>query len=457
MEIQQLYNMALNMIANIKSTSGNMPSYDNMAMCLILTGKGQIFTGINGTRIDSGILKNTCAAHSAIMSMMMTQETSAAKVIKVMFRDGSVAVPCDDCLRLVYGINDNNKFTEIAVSDTETVMLENLIHKNEAAESENTVKEADEAPSAGGIMSPEDFVQSGMGFDELSDEAAEYVDKVELDKSNPFYDAPQANNVQNPSETLTGPMQYASIPGVYSQPKSLYQTPQTAGVYAPQQNPMQSQMNPMGYNNTNTYAQQPVMQPQGNVYTPYTPQQGGYYNPYQQAMPNAPQAVPVTPQQMNNVPQGMPVSPQMNEMQMNTSYQQVSPNTPYYSPMQNDAQVSQQNPYYQAPYQQQSVNGMYSGQVQPVSAQQPVQQSVYSNELPQSNSVPVNESMDAESIYKKRLSSLLGNGSSDSQPFASGGAENSALMDELKKSAKEKKKNAKIDAKFAKKIKRQGY
>ncbi len=451
MEIQQLYNMALNMIANIKSTSGNMPAYDNMALCLILTGRGQIFTGINGTRIDNGILKNTCAAHSAIMSMMMTQETSAAKLIKVMFRDGSVAVPCEECLRLVYGINDNNKFAEIAVSDTETVALEKLMQKNEEAESEspseNTAEEPEAAPSAGGIMSAEDFAQAGMGFD---DEAAEYVDEVELDKSNPFYDAPQSNNVQNNAEQLTGPMQYASIPGAYSQPKALYQTPQTGAVYAQPQNTMQSQMNPMGYNNANTYAQQSVMQPQGNVYTPY-PQQGGYFNPYQQAMPNVQQAVPVTPQQMNTVPQGMPVSSQMSERPMNTPYQQAASNNPYYSPMQNDAQVSQQNPYYQAPYQQQAVSGMYSGQVQPV------QQSVYSNDLPQSNSVPVNESTDAESIYKKRLSSLLGNGSSDSQPFASGGAENSALMDELKKSAKEKKKNAKIDAKFAKKIKRQGY
>ena len=79
MNMQELYDSAINIMNSIKASGGNYATYDSMSVSVVLSESGKPFTGMNSATIVDGKLKSTCSEYNAITSMMLAGETKINK------------------------------------------------------------------------------------------------------------------------------------------------------------------------------------------------------------------------------------------------------------------------------------------------------------------------------------------------------------------------------------------
>ncbi len=288
--------------------------------------------------------------------------------------------------------------------------------------------------------------------------------------NNPMYANPQGNAGNN---------MYGNNP-MYANPQGNVNN----SMYG--NNPMYA--NPQGNVDNNMYGNNPMYaNPQGNVDNNMYGNNPMYANPQGNVNSNSMYGNnPMYAYQQENVNNNSMYADQANQqnMQNYNPYAQTSnqPNNSIYQPQNSEYSVQQpannqyysQNPYYnaqpvgnqmpspsqyfQAPYGQagNSYFAQPSGQTGMIGSSNQ-QQSVYST----GSTDQMQMNTGSGSLFKQRLNDILNTHTpslpATNQEPTSMADLNEPLKSDLLKSAREKKKLAKIDAKFAKKVKRKGY
>lgn len=415
-----MYNTAVGIIENLRTAGGNYSVSENSSVCVLVTASGRVYSGLTGTTLENGVVKTSCPEYNAIVSMMTDGERRIAKMMTVMFRNGEVVLPCEECRNIIFRMDSENCNCEIAVSKSGTIKLRVLMPNSRFPQSQKSVPvqqsvnnltspptpppvndsksssdfndfgfEMEETPKSNSVFSaPEKFKveiagsknsSDDFGFEKANSSSVDYVTNVTADEDNPFYEpeikSEKSNIVRdgNIEFEMYDPNKPQRIP----KPKVLNQAPV-------------SSLN-SGTDSSNS-------------------EQGSYYN--------------------NTYDTGV------------SQYNSFS-----------SGYTSANSEQYQSPYHQKSRNIVNSGTSS---------SSYYYSQM--SSSVSTGDT--GNSIYKQKLDNLLGtNANSSSQTTASSSSESAPAPKpekplsklEMMKSAKEKKRLAKIDAKFQKKIKKKGY
>ncbi|MDE6678922.1 MAG: hypothetical protein K2K02_07760 [Ruminococcus sp.] len=418
MELLELYNKAMELVEDVKKFRPQIADNGDFSLCVVVNSNDEIYAGVTGIRISEGKVIKACSEYNALMSMLFDGHINAKQMMTVSVADGSICRPCSECMDMLYKADENNTQCEIAVTREESVKaceLENMqTSMNEISEPVNIHPPVEEVPAFSEEPISESFsFEEKFGFD-FDDTPATPVQTLSPQNSEP-------ENVQSEQPVNPYTEQYQNIPqGMnpqFVQPNNMPAYTQSQGY------PYQQQQGyPQGY----PYPQQPVY-PQGYPY----PQQ-----PY--------------PQQ-NNYPQPNNMNPQFVQPDMQYGYSQQNYQPYGQQPVQS---ANQGNfPYNNAqPYPQNSISNS-----QPLQNVSPHQSAPYASSRSHTiGSVPL--SGEGKSKFRQRLNKFMGEESPVISPEpVRKSAEESLSKSEIKKLARDKKKMAKVNADFKKRMKDLGY
>jgi len=392
MDLQELYNTASGIIENLRTAGGSYSVAEDSSVCVLLSQNGNIYSGLTGTKFENGELKTSCSEYNAVVSMMTSGETRIVKMITVLFRNGEVIIPCEECRNLIFNINNENRFCEIAVSKSGTISLKILMPDN-MDDNQNDLFSDD--------LNTDDFMENDFQDTSIPDNnddtditdysfSDDYDSFDSLPEEVPVYDIPE---VAPPTDTDNSSNDYD------------FDIEDNFGFESSESTSVDYVTN-VTADESNPFYEPPVEDEKksniikdGNI-------EFEMYDPTKRSKITKPKALYDTPV---------------------TSL--------HTSPRDSDSFTESQN----------------NEQYQPDTSQH----SYYSSQNSVSN--PTGDSAEANSIYKQRLNSIF-NTSMPSQnaPEPRRNAPKLSKL-EMMKSAKEKKRLAKIDAKFQRKIKRKGY
>ncbi len=89
----------------------------------ILSVSGKVYTGVC---IDTACSMGFCAEHAAIATMITAGENRILKAIAV-GKDGRIMPPCGRCREFISQIHDDNLNTEVMISESVIVTIEELL------------------------------------------------------------------------------------------------------------------------------------------------------------------------------------------------------------------------------------------------------------------------------------------------------------------------------------------
>lgn len=410
MNMQELYDSAINIMNSIKASGGNYATYDSMSVSVVLSESGKPFTGMNSATIVDGKLKSTCSEYNAITSMMLAGETKINKMISVSFKSNGIVVPCEDCQKLMIEINPENRLAMVGISKNEGITLESLKAAQaaqaaaqaaaekaaveeaeqevaaeqaeeiaaeeteqeaveeqteeitaEEAEQEETAEQTEEnveeaTAQEESTEQPEEITAEETPQEEKSESEPEYqtnsagvnfVSRVSADVDNPFYEAPKSTPKPPPTQQDGSP-NFESYTNEPPKPRTLFSTP------TPQAQPT--------YNNSLLHSPSNIQPVSQQVSQPTTAYQGTYTA----NSVNAPQTVQSvqSPQTVQSVQSPQTAQPQN---QYASSYS-TGFSASIQSVQQQAAAYGYGQPQANAYAQPQSVN-MYGNAAQPVQPQ----------------------------------------------------------------------------------------
>ncbi len=91
--------------------------------CALITEKGRMFIGVN---MDLACGIGFCAEHTAISQMITnTDETHVKKIVAT--KKDNILTPCGRCRELLNLLDEKNANTQIIISNTEKVLLKDLL------------------------------------------------------------------------------------------------------------------------------------------------------------------------------------------------------------------------------------------------------------------------------------------------------------------------------------------
>ncbi len=468
MNLQELYNTAVSIMKRYKASANKAELYKDKFVCVIFTEKERVYSGMSETKTEDDTITNTCAEYNAISAMMAANETRIKCIITVGFNDDKITLPCDKCKEYMLEIDEGNINSSVAISKSESVKLESILP---SALKKNGNDEAAENQSNNTSGDSDDFMNGKTTVD--------FVTDFKEDEENPFYEPPVQEKTESSETTEEKPLceMYTNKP---AQVKVLFSTPNHSvqnnmGIPNQMQNAISLQPSPQGYNNqmndyNSMYGNSPMYaNPQGNVNSNSLYGNNPMYAYQQENVNNnsmyADQANQQNMQNYNpyaqtsNQPNNSIYQPQNSEysVQQPANNQYYSQN-PYYNAQPVGNQMPSPSQYFQAPYGQagNSYFAQPSGQTGMIGSSNQ-QQSVYST----GSTDQMQMNTGSGSLFKQRLNDIL-NTHTPSLPATNQEPTSMANLNEpsksdLLKSAREKKKLAKIDAKFAKKVKRKGY
>ena len=406
MELVELYSKALHLVEEVKNFRSQAAGEEISSLCVIISSDDKVYAGVTGIRISGENVMTASSEYSAFSSMIADGSVSAKQMMTVSFADGTVCRPCNECIDMLCKADENNAQCEIALSAYKAIKACELDSMEVASEFEVTSEKTEtpvvsnspveEIPSFSNKPVSDSFsFEEKFGFD-FDDTPAEPATPVQT----------LADQNQEPQ---TVPMPEQPQPFMPQGMNPQFLQPEMQNYSQSQGYPYPQQAYPQGY----PYPQQPAYQ-QGYPY----PQQ----NPYAQPTPY-PQQNGMNPQYVQSVNQGsFPYNPQ---------------------------------PYSQNTVQSQPLQSVSPHQPAPYTSSHYMNSSMGSGSLP-TGSVPL--SGEGKSKFRQRLNKFVG----EDSPIASSApvskpAEESLSKDELKKMARDKKKMAKVNADFKKRMKDLGY
>lgn len=171
MNVNELYNTAKKYADMLKQEKSAFVS-DDSSLCLIVTDKNELFTGVTGVRISGGKAETVHAEFNAIMSMKAADQAKAKQMITILFKDMSVAKPCDDCLDLLFRLSeDNNGCAVMTAPDSAASAMSLRFGTSDDSADMFSGFDFDDEPAAD---------TSSLGA------PADYAKAITVDESNPF-------------------------------------------------------------------------------------------------------------------------------------------------------------------------------------------------------------------------------------------------------------------------------
>ncbi len=461
------------------------PDLKISSLTMIVNTKDEIFFGFNTIKINDSLKTESVSSdYIALMEYLSSKETSIDALIKINSETLSPVDPDDNFLELILKLNLANKSANVVTgkdsckilstfNDKITDLVENmekelLLSKTEDMSIDTSIldiemkREKDKAKDIQMSDAEDNEETNNTTNNEIkildSDASQNDSNKTNFDTAGlkMIFDdwestaAPEQADVTNMQSKPFNAASLETKTDTATEPKpnnNTYQQQQMSGMYHQQQpmmnNGMYQQQQPM---NDAMYQQQPMM---NGMYQ----QQPMNDAMYQQQQP------------MNGMYQQQPMMNGMYHQQqpmMNGMYQQQQP-------MMN-GMYQQQQPMMNGMYQQQNQSIMYQGNQQPFQQQNSMyingmQPQVHNtNNINNTNTAPASKAStvntqqmsvygsninagDNNAIFKDRLNDILGVGKNDS-------SDDEAQLEDALQSAKDRKKAAKIDAKFLKKQKR---
>lgn len=390
MEKSTLYSTAQNFANNIKTARPGYLSDPDACLCLVIADSQEIFSGVTSVKVDEGTVEVNPAEDIAVNALIAAGGVKAKQMILITLDDNSFMQPNEGSLAKLMRASVENGACEIMLNMEDAVSAASLVTSVSTPDFLSGYD--DDTPAPEPVMP-----SSSVGA------PADFSAGFDVDETNPFYGGPQAA-----TEVPVG--QGGEINSLYDQPADAQEVG-ASGFPTPYMPPLQ------GYPQQGVYAPHGGY-PQQGMY----PQQGGY--PQQGYYPQYPQQgyYPQYPQQ-GYYPQGYP---------QDNNFPQPNP---YMSGTHNSVYQQNMNPQNAAPY-----GGAYGGPSVHVGGGIPA-----GSAYQQSQSV-MNSTAETGSAYKKRLSNFLGeDADSDSE------ADKMSKEDMLKQ-AKDKKKVAKANFNFKKKM-----
>lgn len=442
MDLQELYNAAASVMENLRAAGGSYAISENSAVCVLLTRNGRIYSGFTGTAIENGMMKNSCPEYNAVVSMMTDGETCISKMMTVLFKNGEVVLPCEECRNLIMRINSENRMCEVAISKSGTISLGILMPNTEVMQQQpvqfnnfqqpNTVNQnfQNNPPKA---EKEEVQINNNAETSNVSEENPFSEDFVTTDENNTGADniaeIAEIPEIPKKSKAVDNDFDFLNIETTVESAESIDYSSKSSG----EDNPFYEPPATDGKNIVRD----------GNI-------EFEMYDPNKKARYSKPKALHELPPSSFNNNAG-------NTGRYNGSYNTNAENNNNQQQSFNFGETAQHgggDEYnsgnineYQSPYRQ-KLSGLGT------------ESSYYQSQM----SASIGEPGDGSSIYKQKLSNLLNTSSSQSQPQSSSSAPAPApapakmlSKSEMMESAKEKKKRAKIDAKFQKKLKKRGY
>ncbi|MDE6833811.1 MAG: hypothetical protein K2J39_06175 [Ruminococcus sp.] len=408
MELIELYNKAFELVEKVKNFRSQTIEEKDSTLCVVVTESGNIYAGVTGIRISNGTVTKACAEYNALMSMLCDGVSCVRQMMTVSIADNSVCPPCSEAVDILCRISENNNQCEVAVSvdkavkvcELDTVSAYSINNEVSAEPAYTPTSTFEEVPAFS-----EEPVSDTFSFEEKFGFDFDDTPSVPVEPVHTLSEASQ-EQIQNP---------------------------------VPEQPVMPQGMNPQFIqpDNMQNYQSQSYQYPQQQMYQqgyPYPQQQGYPYpqqNPYSQQNNMNPQFI--QPDNMQNYTQSQ-------------NYQQ------YGQPMNQGS-----FPYNPQPYPQNTIPS------QPLNSVSPHQPAPYVSHhyMNSTGSVPLGSvplSGEGKSKFRQRLSKFVGEDSHMSKPApVSKPAEENLSKEELKKMARDKKKMAKVNADFKKRMKDLGY
>lgn len=427
MELVELYDKAKQLVEDVKKFSPQIADNNYFSICVITGNNDKVYAGVTGIRINQGEVINACSEYNAIMSMFADGCIIAKQLLIVSFADGNICRPCDECIKLLYKFDEINSQCDVAIAMDKIIKAATIVEPSEMIkENTNDSLTVEETPAFS-----EEPVSEEFSFEE----------KFEFD----FDDAPATpvHTLADQNQEQKVVQQATSYPEQYQNPSQMMnqqfaQPNNVQGGYVQQPNYPYSQQ--QGYQQGYPYPQQQGYQ-QGYPY----PQQQGYQQGYQQNYPQ------------QNMQQGYPQQNGMNPQfaQQDMQQQAYSQQYPYAQQQPNQANF----PNNAQPYPQSKVSSQPLQSVYPHTQASAYTSSHYMNNSIGSNSQPVGSvplSGEGKSKFRQRLNKYIGDDAPIPTPSTSSSEDNISKED-AKKMNRDKKKMAKVNADFKKRMKDLGY
>ncbi|MDE6731049.1 MAG: hypothetical protein K2J71_09785 [Oscillospiraceae bacterium] len=418
MESKDFYHQAIQFMNDIKNIEPQLVSGSDSEFCLLKTDKQMIYAGVTSVRIRNGQIMRACPEFNAVMTMIASGETTVEELITVSFRSKEVSQPCPECLKLLCDTDPENKDTEIYVAPNQHVKASELLSPG-AANAQKTQPENSQKPEIS-EKSGNPAKQSLTGFAAVSENvpppaAMSQAPKNPLPSANDFAgfatDGEMGDFGFEAAETPEEPEEQTE-----NEFEEKVAANQDNPFYAPPapQNPAPNIMQPGGY--PQSQPQQPMQQSyyQQQIAQPY-PQQAGAPNSYYYNQPYAqPQPYPQPYGQQTSAP---------------ASYYYQQP--PQQQSMYFNQPPQQQSVYFNQPANHSQTVSNYYGQAQP-------QSSYYASQM-----APTARKTE-KSAFKNRLANFIDD---DTDAVGADSGENGTISrEETLRLAKERKKQAKQDA-----------
>lgn len=411
MELVELYDKAKQLVEDVKKFSPQIADNNYFSICVITGNNDKVYAGVTGIRINQDEVMNACSEYSAITSMFADGCVVAKQLLIVSFADGNICRPCDECIKLLYKFDESNSQCDIVVSMDKTVKAFTIVNPSEVIkeDTDNSLPVEENPAFSEEPVSEEFSFEEKFGFD-FDDVPATPVHTLADQNQEQKTSNPYPEQYQNPSQMMN--QQFNNMQGGYVQQQPNYPYSQ------------------QGYQQGYPYPQQGYQQ--GYPY----PQQG-----YQQNYPQ---------QNMQGYPQPNGMNPQF--VQQDMAYSQQYP----YAPQ----QPNQANfPNNAQPYPQSKVSSQPLQSVYPHTQASAYTSSHYMNNSIGNNSQPVGSvplSGEGKSKFRQRLNKYIGDEAPIPTPSATSSEENLSKED-IKKMNRDKKKMAKVNADFKKRMKDLGY
>ena len=406
MEISKLYETASEKLNEAKEKCSNSETPFS-SITIINTDTDNTYIGVNWKKLnDSFEEEKTCSEYEAICKMLLAGENSIASIVTLEPDSKIPNCPCSECQKLIIRLNpDKNRNAKILTGKNSQVVLTSL--NNEIAEYAEQFKNQ--------------FTENIPADDTAGNENA-------ANESAPETSAAPDTSVDAPEGSAASTSIDAS--GL----KMIFDDWESS---AEREDENKEENKPFNANSLSSSQQEVINTVQNMSQNTENFQQPAMNNMYQQPMNNMYQ------QPMNNMYQQQPMNNMYQQQPMNNMYQQ--PNNTGGRP----------------------TASLYLNQ--PNKAAQ--QASIYANNLPPRSSAYVNNMQapigsrsstntqsvsvygtningnDNNAIFKDRLNDILGSKSN-------GSTNDDVAKEEVMQSAKDKKKAAKNDAKFLKKMKK---
>lgn len=147
-ELHNLYETAMQILEKTMALGMTPEAVESTSVTAILTDRGNIYTGLNGSRLQNGVPSKTCSEYEAVTAMMMSGENRIIGIVSIAFKNRQVVVPCDQCRELICRINPDNITSGIMTDENTALSMQMLISGQTSynnQETDNNVKPSEKS------------------------------------------------------------------------------------------------------------------------------------------------------------------------------------------------------------------------------------------------------------------------------------------------------------------------